>query len=299
MILDFLQSKGASVELSELVIELLDAVDRISKAIDHSNTGKAGTQNSFGEEQAALDVQAEDIMADHLKSCPFVAAYGSEELDEFVKVREDGKFSVFHDPLDGSSLIDVNMSVGTIVGIYEGSEIIGRTPREQVAALFAVYGPRVSVMLTVGQGTHELVLTNQGIWEVFEEEVKLRGDKKYFAPGNLRATKEREDYFQLVEEYMRKQYTLRYSGGMVPDVNHILKKGSGVFMYPGTPSKPDGKLRVLYECGPMAMIMEQAGGAAHTGDMPVLDLPITELVQRTPIFLGQKDQVEEVVEKLS
>ncbi len=299
MISEFLQKKGASTELAQLMIDLLDAVEEISGAIDHSVMGSAGTQNVFGEEQAALDVRAEKIMSEHAKNCPFVVAYGSEELDELMDANPDGQFSVFYDPLDGSSLIDVNLSVGTIVGVYEGANVLGRTPRSQVAALFAVYGPRVTVMLTVGNGTHELVLVGPGEWEVFKEEVVMKGDKKYFAPGNLRATKEREDYFKLVETYMREQYTLRYSGGMVPDINHILKKGNGVFLYPGMPSAPDGKLRLMYECGPMAMLMEQAGGAASNGKEAILDLPIESLVQRTPIFIGDSKEVERAVEALS
>jgi fructose-1,6-bisphosphatase I len=300
--------RGAPIELAELMMELLDSVRQISETIISTNEGKAGTKNIFGEEQAAMDLASEEIMQAHLKSCPFVAAFGSEELDEMLPGgavlhgadqgvlagagNEDPKlYSVFYDPLDGSSLINVNFSIGTIIGVFEGAEVMGRTAREQVAALFAVYGPRTSVMLTVGGGVMELLLVN-GEWIVANGDVKLKGDKKYFAPGNLRATKEREDYFDLVTWYMKEQYTLRYSGGMVPDVNHILKKGSGIFMYPGSVSKPAGKLRLLYECGPMAMIMEQAGGAASDGTRAILDLEIESLVQTTPIFIGQTEEVE-------
>ena len=294
---NFLQQKGASVELAELIVELANACKQISGVIVQTSTGKTGTENAFGEEQLKLDVQAEEIIDEHLKSCPFVAAFGSEELDEMVHVRDDGKFSVFHDPLDGSSLVNVNLAVGTIVGIYEGAEIMGRTPREQVAAMFAVYGPRTTLMVTVGKGVHEFTLMD-GEWKVTDEDVKMDGDGRYFAPGNLRATKEREDYFELVNWYMKEQYTLRYSGGMVPDINHILKKGAGVFMYPGMPGAENGKLRLLYECGPMAMLMEQAGGSASAGGKAVLDVEIRELVQRTPIFIGTLKQVEMCEERL-
>jgi fructose-1,6-bisphosphatase I len=305
MIFDFLQKKGASVELAELITELAAAVEQISDVIVKTSTGKAGTQNVFGEDQLALDVRAENIIQEHLQSCPFVAAFCSEELNEMM----DGpaaagsdagsdagsRFGVYYDPLDGSSLVNVNMAVGTIVGIYEGAEYLGRTAREQIASLFAVYGPRTTMMVTVGSGVHEFILLEDG-WEILEESVRMDGEKKFFAPGNLRATKERDDYFELVTQMMREQYTLRYSGGMVPDINHILKKGSGVFMYPGMPGAENGKLRLLYECGPMAMLMEQAGGAASAGGggadaQAILDVEIKELVQRTPIFIGTKGDV--------
>lgn len=293
MLFDFLQKKGAPLELAELVVELARAIEEISQTIIHESTGKAGTMNSFGEEQIAMDVEADAILARTLSTNPYVATYCSEELDALQVVNPANKYSVFHDPLDGSSLFDVNFSVGTIVGIYEGAEVLGRTPREQVAALYAVYGPRTTLVLSVGQGVHEFLLTEDG-WTLQTEHFEMKGTKKYFAPGNLRATTEREDYLKLVTQFIQEKYTLRYSGGMVPDVNHMLKKGSGIFMYPGMPSAPDGKLRVLYECGPMAYLVEQAGGASSTGSESVLDLTITGLTQRTPIFLGTPEEVQRV-----
>ena len=114
-----------------------------------------------------------------------------------------------------------------------------------------------------------------------------------FAPGNLRATKFRKDYLDLVNWWMEQQYTLRYSGGMVPDINSILIKGKGIFAYPGyEPDLVDGKLRLVFECGPMAYLMEQAGGAASDGTQPILDKKIESLSQRTPIFIGSKGEVK-------
>lgn len=290
--------KGAPLELAELLLELADSVREISVAIVTADTGKIGTQNSFGEEQAVMDVKSEEILQAHMKTCPFVGAFSSEEMDHLEVVREDGKYSVYYDPLDGSSLLDVNMAVGTIVGIYEGNDVIGKTPADQVAAIYGLYGPRTTIMLTFGKGTMEFTLHN-GAWVLTDESVMLNNEKKYFAPGNLRACKTRPDYYELVKSYIENQYTLRYSGGMVPDINHILKKGSGIFMYPGTPEKPDSKLRLLYECGPMAMLMEQAGGYASDGSASMMDKKIESLVQTSPIFLGGREQVEEAVLALS
>lgn len=297
MLFDFLQKHGATQELAELIVELGRAIEEISSSIIHASTEKAGSKNVYGDEQIAMDVEANEILVRYVKTNPYVAVYCSEELDGLGKASADGLFSVFFDPLDGSSLFDTNFSVGTIVGIYEGAEIIGKTPRDQVAALYALYGPRTTLVLSVGQGAHEFLLTAEG-WKLVTERLELNGDKKYFAPGNLRACKEREDYFNLVSRYIKEQYTLRYSGGMAPDINHILKKGSGIFLYPGMPSAPDGKLRLLYECGPMAYLVEQAGGASSTGKESLLDVTIRELIQKSPIIVGSKEEVKKAEEAL-
>lgn len=290
-LLEFLNQKKVHTSLLELLVELATAAGEISSNIIQASTKKAGSTNASGEEQIAMDILANDILVRTVKTNPYVLAYGSEEVEELGQGMEDGLYSVFFDPLDGSSLFDVNFAVGTIIGIYEGADVIGRTPRGQVAALYTMYGPRTTMMLSVGQGVHEFLLTEGG-WELLTEEVKVTKGKKYFAPGNLRAAQERSDYLELVNWYMKEQYTLRYSGGMVPDLNHIFKKGTGVFMYPGMPSAPEGKLRLLYECGPMSYLMEQAGGASSNGEKSILDLGINELHQRTPIFIGVKEEVE-------
>ncbi|QQR55461.1 fructose-1,6-bisphosphatase [Candidatus Peregrinibacteria bacterium] len=290
---DFLIHRGATSELAELLVELGRAIEDISKSILQASTKKAGSQNAYGEEQIAMDVMADEILNRTLKTNPYVAAYCSEEQDGMQEANPEGIFSVFHDPLDGSSLFDVNFSVGTIVGIYPLKKVLGHTPREQVAALYAVYGPRTTVMLSIGKGVQEFLLTAEG-WVQVSEDVKVAAGKKYFAPGNLRATAEREDYLKLVNCFITEQYTLRYSGGMVPDLNHIFKKGSGVFMYPGMPSAPEGKLRLMYECGPMAFLMEQAGGASSNGKISILDLEIASLTQKTPVYLGTQEEVEKV-----
>src|SRR3990167_6497777 len=152
----------------------------------------------------------------------------------------------------GEDQIAMDVKADEIMGRYlKTNPYVAAYCSEEMDALYAVYGPRSTLVLSVVNGVHEFVLTSEG-WELSRENMKLSGEKKYFAPGNLRATKDREDYFKLVSFYIKEQYTLRYSGGMVPYLNHILQKGSGVFLYPGMPSAPHGKLRLLYECGPMA-----------------------------------------------
>lgn len=297
MLYDFLQSKGATPELAELFVELGRAASDISKTILKASEKKVGSYNPSGEEQIAMDVASNQILARYLGTCPYVSAYCSEELEGLQAANAEGIFSVYFDPLDGSSLFDVNFSVGTIVGIYEGADVLGRTPREQVGALYAVYGPRTTIVLSIGNGVHEFQLI-QDEWHLTIDTLELNGSKKYFAPGNLRAAKERTDYLKLVNWYIKEQYTLRYSGGMVPDLNHIFRKGSGIFMYPGMPSAPEGKLRLLYECGPMAYLVEQAGGASSNGEKSILDVEIREYHQRTPIFVGSKVEVQRSTQAL-
>lgn len=284
--------------LQSVLLAVARAGVRISDAVKTADTGKAGTKNAYGEEQAALDVIANDIMNGELAGCEYAGFVASEELDKPLQLHENGAYTVCHDPIDGSSLIDVNLSVATIVGVYHLTDLIGHTPREQVVALYFLYGPRTTMMFTAGDGVAEFTLRD-GVFVRTMSDVRIADRGKMFAPGNLRAAAERNDYVCLMEFWMREQYTLRYSGGMVPDINQILVKGGGIFTYPSYSDMPDGKLRLLFECGPMAMIVTQAGGIATDGKIPVLDKKITGMTQRTPILIGSKNEVLKAVAMLS
>lgn len=167
------------------------------------------------------------------------------------------------------------------------------TGNDQVAACYAVYGPHTTLVLTIKKGTHEFRLDEKrGEFFLTKENLKIAPESKHFAPGNLRAAAERDDYLALTNEWIKKGLTLRYSGGMVPDINHILLKGNGIFTYPGYSKAPHGKLRLLFECNPMALLAEQAGGVAWNDDGRILDQKIEELHQRTPIYIGSKTEVE-------
>lgn len=293
---EHLQKTSIDADLQTLILALAGAGIDIAEAISGGNVGKAGSTNTSGEDQLALDVESNDIMAGVLKDSGLVAAFASEEEDS-VRKFEGGKYAVATDPLDGSSLVDVNLAVGTIIGIYEGDSFLDRIADEQVASMLIVYGPRTTVILTVRQGTHEF-LFNGKEFVLTNENLKVAEEGKMFAPGNLRAAKFNKKYLDLLNYWVEQQYTLRYSGGMVPDINQILLKGKGVFTYPGFSEQPNGKLRLLYECSPMALIMEQAGGKASDGKMRILDKKIEELHQRTPIFIGSVDEVEKAEEML-
>lgn len=273
------------------------AIKKIRSAINKQKGELAGSKNVYGEAQLALDVQANEIILEELKNSGVVSCAASEEMDEAVQL-SSGSFAVVFDPLDGSSLVDVNFAVGSIFGVYQTNALIGSDGDDQKAAAYAVYGPHTTYVMTVRNGTHEFHLHDDGNFYLTKENIKIAPESNYFAPGNLRAAAEREDYLKLTTTWIKRGLTLRYSGGMVPDLNHIFIKGNGVFAYPGYSKAPEGKLRLLFECAPMALLAEAAEGAASDGRQRILSKKITELHARSPIYIGSKNAVLECVKNL-
>lgn len=300
---DYLKENQVDDALFSVLRSITGSVVQISKVIRTANTGKAGTSNVYGEEQLALDVLSNNIIEGELRKNSLVGLIASEELPDEVKISE-GEYAVCFDPLDGSSLVDTNLAVGSIFGVYKTKSFIGVKGEDQLAIMIAVYGPRTTIILALkslpGQtfGVTEFVLNSENKFVVSKENLTV-GEGKMFAPGNLRACSERKDYLDLMNFWCKEQYTLRYSGGMVPDINQILLKGKGIFAYPGYSEAPNGKLRLLFECAPMSLLMEQAGGASSDGKMRILDKIIEKLDQRTPIFIGSKSEVKRCEEKLA
>lgn len=280
--------------LQNVLLQIADCFVEVAKVLKTLEEGYTENENVFGERQLKLDVHTNKIFTEALKKNPNVCLVASEELDDAICFQTSSDcYSVAYDPLDGSSLADVNLAVGSIFGIYADSGFLGKTGRDQVAAIIAVYGPRLTFMISTGGGVAEFIyLQSKNSFILHGENFKLKQSKKMFAPGNLRACKREKWYFDLLEYWVKNDYTLRYSGGMVPDVNQILKKGGGIFTYPGSAEAPDGKLRLLYECAPVAYLIEKAGGIASDGQRPILDIVIDKLDKRTPIFLGSKEEVE-------
>jgi len=293
---DYLISKEISADLISVIETVADSIVDIAAAVRKSDGSKAGSSNIYGEEQLALDVLSDKIMMDHLKKNEIVGLVGSEELDKETVIGE-GDYAVCSDPLDGSSLVDVNLSVGTIVGIYETKTFIGTKGDDQLAAIASLYGPSTTLFLTIKKGLVQFKLNEDGKWIMMNDDIKV-GKGKMFAPGNLRACSERDDYLKLLNFWVTNQYTLRYSGGMIPDINQIFLKGKGIFSYPGYGDAPEGKLRLLYECAPMSLLMEQAGGMSSDGKQRILDKELTDLGQRSPIFIGSTEEVKRCEEYL-
>ena len=291
--------------VEENLIHLISEIAEASKYIIHSistgDLGVAGTSNLYGEQQLALDVLADRILRKRLDHSRVVANMMSEEMDEIIPVSPDcgGKYSVAFDPLDGSSLVDVNLAVGTIVSIFQGCDLL-QPGRKQVAALYILYGPRTTLVYSVGKGVHEFGMNMLREYTLLQENITIKPQGNLYSPGG-----QRNLYTPGVEAFISKLeqrgVKLRYSGGFVPDINQVLLKGEGIFFYPHLQGKPKGKLRVLFELNPMAFLIEQAGGAASDGRQPILDLQPQQIHERSPVFIGCKKDValaEELIRQL-
>ena len=206
-------------------------------------------------------------------------------------------YSVAFDPLDGSSIIDTNFAVGTIFGIWPGNKLTGISGRSLKAAGMAVYGPRTTITLAVSNMDYaqEFLLIDDfsafhGQWLLTNEFNRI-DEGKLIAPGNLRATQDNPGYQELFNYWVQNAYQLRYTGGMVPDVNQLLIKGKGVFVNAASKATKV-KLRVLYEVSPIGFIIEKAGGKSSDGEKSVLDIPILQTEQTTQVCFGSKKEVE-------
>jgi len=283
----------------------------LSNYVDHSY---AGTQNSSGDDQLKLDIACDKAVFSAIRISGVFSIAASEETPVETNVsssvltptQENESFSVGFDPLDGSSIIDANFSVGSIYGLWPGKGVLHRTGRQQVASAVAMYGPRTTLCIALPSTSTnlgkdavlELTLINQLTeWKLSRESITIQPYGKYFAPGNLRATNDNEKYHALVQHWIKERYTLRYSGGMVPDVYHILTKNHGVFSNVSS-VKARAKLRLLYEVAPVGLIVECAGGVTthESYDGSVLDVKIDDLDKRLGVCFGSSGEVDKYKE---
>ncbi|MDD4319781.1 MAG: fructose-1,6-bisphosphatase [Candidatus Peribacteraceae bacterium] len=288
-----------SDDLRHLINDVARAAKYIQFAIRTTEAGLAGTKNQFGEDQVKLDVLSDEIIRQHLCESQLVASFSSEEMEDVIELDPKAPYSVVYDPLDGSSLVDANFAIGSIFGFYEGKEIIGRRPREQVAALYVLYGPRTLLVYSVGKGVHEFILNDVGEFILLRENLGVADKAKTFSPGNIGAVTDTAPYRNMLNLWLDEKMKLRYSGAMVADIHHVISKGQGIFTNVGGAKYPEGKLRLVFECGPFAYLMEQAGGAASDGKNSILDVAIRDTDQRTPIIIGSKEEVKRVCDILS
>lgn len=268
--------------------------------------GMAGTGNIQGEDQKKLDVIANNIMIDTLKANPAVAGLASEEEDTFVSAGENGRYLVLFDPLDGSSNIDVNISVGTIFSILakpEGAlatESFLQTGRQQLAAGYVLYGPQTQLVFTFGHGVYVFTLNAENEFVLTKENPKVPESTKEFAINMSNRRHWLPPVQQYVDELLAgetgtrgKNYNMRWVASMVAEIHRILMRG-GVFMYlqdKRDPSKPS-KLRLMYEANPMALILEQAGASASNAYQAMLDIQPESLHQRVAVIMGSSEEVD-------
>ncbi len=286
-----LMRQGVEFGLASIIYEVGVASKYIVHAMRTGDLGLAGTSNLYGEQQLALDVLANEIIKDRLDHTGRVKCFASEELDEILIFERKGHkdYSVVVDPLDGSSLVDVNLAVGTIVGIYKGEDLL-QPGKNLAGAMYIVYGPRTTLIYTTGNGVFEFSLNSLGEYVLTQENITLKPSNKIYSPGGLKKDYT-EKHAKFIEHLEENGYKLRYSGGFVPDINQILLKRGGLFTYPALKNAPNGKLRLLFELNPMAFIIENAGGMATDGKQRILDIKPEKLDQRCPIYIGSKEEV--------
>ena len=270
--------------------EIFDAIaksaKRIKDAIDVKDFGYSESENSSGETQLQLDIKCDMIIEEEFSKIASINTIASEEKEESMQFRPDAPYFIAYDPLDGSSLIDVNLSVGSIFGIYKG----GFGAQNMVASCYVVYGPRVE--LVFAENKVKLYLLQSGEFE-YVKEIHLNEKGKLNAPGGTQQNWQ-PYHKELVDSFFAEGYRLRYSGGMVPDLHQILLKGGGLFSYPGTSDKPEGKLRKLFEVFPFAFIYKAAGGEAIDGKNDLLGLSHSHVHDTAPCFFGSKYEIERV-----
>lgn len=287
---------NADVKLNKATMALFDSCKEIAYKVRTASCDKMACFNEFGDEQLAIDILANEVLFTNLKESGVIATASSEETPTEDPMGGEG-YSVAFDPLDGSSIIDTNFAVGTIFGIWPGSKLTGVSGRDLAGAGIAVYGPRTTMTIAIDgvPGAHEFLLVDDftakhGQW-VKTNTFEVIGEGKLFAPGNLRAIQDNPGYNDLYNIWLKEKYQLRYTGGMVPDVNQIMVKGKGVFVNPASPSAK-AKLRLLYEVAPIGYIIEKAGGKSSNGNGSVLDLIVKETEDRTQVAYGSAMEVE-------
>ena len=250
----------------------------------------------FGDVQLGVDVLADELMWKLCKTEPLIKDGASEEEPEVREMHADGKFCICWDPLDGSSIIDNNWACGTILGIWPASTgILGATGRDQAASMVALYGPRTTVFVTLDDGVYEFTYGANGQegWLCSRERIEISADSKIFSPANLRVAQDSPQYAKLVDYWMENRYTLRYTGGLVPDICQQFTKQMGVFANP-TSDKSPAKLRLAFEAAPFGLLVEKAGGKTSDGVSggSILDVKITGIDQRTPLCIGSANEVD-------
>lgn len=308
---DFPYSKG---ELSRLLRDLAIAAKIVNREINKAGLvdilGEAGSTNIQGECQKKLDIYANDQFIAALKNGGECCIVVSEENDEYIyidsEVSKDAKYIVAIDPLDGSSNIDVNVAVGTIFSIYRRKSEHGKASiadilqkgTEQVAAGYIIYGSSTMLVYTTGKGVNGFTLDPSiGEFCLSHPDLNIPPDGTIYSINEGYYThfpdgvKKYIKYCQVEDKNTNRPYISRYTGSMVADLHRNLIKG-GIFIYPCTASSIKGKLRLVYECNPMAFIIEQAGGLASNGYNRILELDVEELHQRSPIFIGSENMVK-------
>jgi len=247
-----------------------------------------------------MDVQTDSLIFEALRASGVVYAGLSEERAYVTELCDEGQYIVTFDPLDGSSIIDTNFTVGSIFAIWPKGDLSSMTGRDILGGALACYGPRTNMLMynvnkkQVDEVTLQKVSETNTAWILSRSNIRIKPEGRYFSPGNTRSIQDNKGYHECIKFWSRNGYILRYSGGMAPDCYHVFVKGEGVFSSVSAKPKVDCKLRVLYECLPIAFLCEMAGGSSSNGEISLLDIAIDGYTQKTDIIIGSKEEVERV-----
>ena len=313
--LDTAKPKGVGVpaDLQDLLIAVVNTCSNLSHEVAHGALigllGSAGTDNVQGEVQQKLDIIANDLLIEGVQTCKSLAGLASEEMELPLSVQGTGDYLLLFDPLDGSSNIDVNVSIGTIFSVLQKQDPTAPlqtsdfllSGRHQVAAGYVVYGPQTTMALTLGDGVVMFTLNRvTGEFLLIKDAVIIAHSTKEFAINMSNMRHWADPVRRYVDECLagtsgvrEKDFNMRWIASMVADVHRVLSRG-GVFMYPWDrrePHKP-GKLRLMYEANPMSFLVEQAGGASTNGTELIMDLQPTDLHERVSVMLGSKEEID-------
>jgi fructose-1,6-bisphosphatase I len=310
-VLEQLHSFGAEAQdLSAIMNRIALAGKLIARRLSNAGLmegalGFTGEINVQGESVKKMDVYANEVFISVFKQSGLVCRLASEEMEKPYYIPENcpiGRYTLLYDPIDGSSNVDINLNVGSIFAIRqqqgndedgEAKDLLEQDGHQQLAAGYILYGPSTVLVYTLGQGVHMFVLDpSLGEFILAQENIRIPDHGSVYSTneGNFWQWEESiRDYTRYVHRH--EGYTARYSGALVGDFHRILLQG-GVFLYPGTVKKPDGKLRLLYETAPLAFLIEQAGGKASDGINSLLDITATELHMRSPLVIGSPEDVK-------
>ncbi len=304
----FLDKNYKSKSLNKTILSICSAAVEISFSIRNNFSYKKlkpEKKNSDGDLQNPLDILADQIILEFLSNT-FVACYCSEEQDQIIELNKNGKYLVLSDPLDGSSNINNNVSIGTIFSILpinnlSFDEAVKQPGRNQLCSGFFVYGPQTTLFLTLGKGVHSFIYKDVNKeFQILNEKVRITEHTSEFSINSsyrrfwtLKVRSYIENCEKGIEGKRAKDFSMRWVGSLVADASRIFQRG-GIFLYPSDKreNNKNGRLRLTYEANPLALLVEQAGGKATDGFVDILNLNVKKIHQRVPLIFGSKEEVD-------
>lgn len=275
--------------MKDIIESIRQSTVEIQKIISKGDMGKSEEQNATGDTQLKLDIMSDQVIERNFKKLSSIKQIVSEEQEHIVDINEDGEYLIAYDPLDGSSLVDVNLSVGSIYGIYKNDF----TGNNIIASIYVVFGPRIEMIVCDGETVKLYRMKNEQFYYI--KDIKMNESGHLNSPGSTQQCWY-PHHRAMIQKLYDDDYELSYSGGMVPDLHHILVRGGGLFSYPGASDKPEGKLRQLFEVFPFALVFETAGGGATDGKGRVLEIETKHIHDTSPCFFGSNLEINRVIE---